>query len=70
MPVLDGNSATQRIRVWELEHKLRHIPIVGLTAAAFEEDKKRCLLSGMDDVLTKPVIIENLRNSLRNNLSR
>jgi CheY-like chemotaxis protein/HPt (histidine-containing phosphotransfer) domain-containing protein len=60
MPVLDGFEATLRIRRWETEHARPRLPIVALTAAAFEDDRKRCLAVGMDDVLTKPIEIEKL----------
>ena len=54
MPELDGLSATARIR--QREHETGgHIPIVALTAHAFDEDRKRCLAAGADDYLSKPV---------------
>jgi PAS domain S-box-containing protein len=53
MPELDGLAATQRIRA--LGDARAHVPIVALTANALEEDRQRCLDSGMDDYLAKPV---------------
>ncbi|MDO5448118.1 MAG: response regulator [Clostridia bacterium] len=54
MPKLDGYEATKLIR--NLEHKgLRDIPIVAMTANAFDEDKKKALDSGMDGFIAKPV---------------
>jgi len=54
MPELDGLSATTAIRQREQELG-GHIPIVALTAHAFDEDRKRCLAAGADDYLSKPV---------------
>ncbi|NEX21674.1 response regulator [Thiorhodococcus mannitoliphagus] len=64
MPVLDGYAATQRIRLWERETDRPRLPILALTAAAFEEDRQRCLQVGMDDVLTKPLMIDTLTEML------
>lgn len=67
MPVMDGYTATERIRQWEASHAAqgRHrIPIIALTADAFEEDRQRCFAAGMDDFLTKPLAIEILKSVL------
>ena len=64
MPVLDGYAATQLIRQWELTHPSRRVPIIALTADAFEEDRQRCLAAGMDDFLTKPIAIDALKSAL------
>lgn len=61
MPVMDGIMATQHIRAWEQESGLPHLPIVALTANAFEEDSKRCMEAGMDDFLAKPINVEALK---------
>ncbi len=54
MPKLDGYEATKLIR--NIEHKqLRSIPIVAMTANAFDEDKKKALDAGMDGFIAKPV---------------
>ncbi|MBS0449506.1 MAG: response regulator [Proteobacteria bacterium] len=53
MPVMDGYEATRRIRAAEL--LAAHVPIVALTADALAVDRERCIESGMDDFLTKPV---------------
>ena len=60
MPVLDGYAATQGIRRWEAETGCARLPIVALTADAFEEDRQRCLDVGMDDFLGKPVMVPAL----------
>ncbi|CAK0766519.1 two-component system, sensor histidine kinase [Gammaproteobacteria bacterium] len=64
MPVMDGFTAAERIRQWEMENgKPRH-PIIALTADAYEESRQRCLAAGMDSVLTKPIRIETLKAEL------
>jgi CheY-like chemotaxis protein len=62
MPEMDGYEATRRIR--EREHGTRHIPIVAITANAMESDLERCLTSGMDSYLTKPIDFAKLRDAL------
>jgi CheY-like chemotaxis protein len=65
MPVMDGYVTTQRIRQWELDTGVaRRVPIVALTADAFEEDRQRCLAVGMNDFLTKPVSFDALSTTL------
>jgi CheY-like chemotaxis protein len=68
MPVLDGYGATQRIRQWETEHVRARLPIIALTADAFEEDHQRCLAVGMDDFLTKPIALSALKAALARHL--
>ncbi len=64
MPVMDGYTATQEIRLWEAQHGQLRVPIVALTADAYEEDHQRCLAVGMDDFLTKPINTAALRQTL------
>lgn len=62
MPVMDGYAATNAIR--ELEgagDDGRRVPIVALTAHALPEVRRRCFAVGMDDYLTKPFSLEQLR---------
>lgn len=54
MPVMDGAAATHEIRRLQQQGGV-HTPIIGVTAHAMREDRKRCLDAGMDDYLPKPV---------------
>ena len=55
MPVMNGLDATKEIRKLEQQMDVDHrIPIIAITAFAFEHDKQNCLDAGMDDYLTKP----------------
>jgi hypothetical protein len=64
MPELDGYQATEIIRAYEQEQQLEAINIVALTAHAMREQQLRCLKSGMDDFLTKPLAFERLKQLL------
>ncbi|MBS0299382.1 MAG: CHASE domain-containing protein [Proteobacteria bacterium] len=60
MPVMNGYQATEKIRQWERENGKTHLPILALTANAFEDNRQRCLAAGMDDFLAKPVTMNLL----------
>ncbi len=63
MPVMDGYAATRAIR--SLDNKeLAKIPIVAMTANAFEEDRRAALDSGMNDHVAKPIDFERLARVL------
>jgi CheY-like chemotaxis protein len=63
MPEMDGYTATAAIRRSELRSG-HHIPIIAVTAGAFVEDQKRCLEAGMDDYISKPIKLIELKNVL------
>jgi signal transduction histidine kinase/ligand-binding sensor domain-containing protein/ActR/RegA family two-component response regulator len=62
MPDMDGWDATKLIR--RAEAGLRHTPIIALTADAAESHREQCREAGMDDFLTKPLALEELRIAL------
>ena len=63
MPVMDGLAATEAIRKLE-RPDAASIPIIALTANAFEEDVRQCLKAGMNAHMSKPVDIEQLKKCL------
>ena len=63
MPEVDGYEATRRIRAIEQENG-RYTPIIAMTAHAFESDRIKCLQSGMDAYIAKPVEIAIIRQIL------
>ena len=64
MPIMDGYTATRRIR--ELANPaLAGIPILAMTANAFDEDRRNALESGMNGFLSKPIVIADLVQEMR-----
>ena len=63
MPVMDGLEATKAIRELEREDA-KKIPIIAMTANAFEEDRKACLDAGMDEHIGKPIDIPLLKSAI------
>jgi two-component system sensor histidine kinase/response regulator len=63
MPEMDGYEATRAIR--QHYHVRTQPRIVAMTANAMREDRQMCLDAGMDDYLSKPVLIEDIDRSLR-----
>ena len=67
MPNMDGYKATQLIRKLPDKKKSR-LPVIAMTANAFEEDKRNALVAGMDGFLSKPIVIEELIHTLQNSM--
>jgi len=67
MPIMDGIEATQKIRETESQESgpRGRIPIIALTANDGEADRKRYLESGMDGVITKPLDIKTMVQTMR-----
>ena len=64
MPVMDGLTATTRIRERETGDGRKNVPIVALTANAMANQLERCMEAGMNDFLTKPLEIPRLHEVL------
>jgi CheY-like chemotaxis protein len=65
MPVLDGYAATRQVREREARLRLPRVPIVALTANAFDEDAAQSMAAGMDAHLAKPYSRLQLRDLLQ-----
>ncbi len=61
MPEMDGYEATRHIRS---DERFKDLPIIAMTAHAMKGDRERCLKAGMNDHVTKPVDIDELRHTL------
>src|SRR5215470_13725498 len=64
MPHMDGHELARRLRAAEADRGAVHTPIVAITANAIKGEEERCLASGMDAYLVKPVSVERLRATL------
>jgi signal transduction histidine kinase/ActR/RegA family two-component response regulator len=64
MPVMNGYEAAQAIRLLESEQQRSAIPIIALTANAMTGDAEKCMQAGMNDYLSKPVNIQQLKQKL------
>lgn len=69
MPVMDGIEATRRLRTMGRPDS-RTIPIIAMTANAFDDDSRKSLESGMNGHLSKPIHIEELMKMLEQNLQK
>lgn len=62
MPEMDGYTATRRLRQYEKESDCGdRVPVIAMTAHALPGDREKCIDSGMDDYITKPIKIEAIK---------
>ena len=64
MPVMDGYESTIRRREYEANQGLERTPIVALTANAMSGDREKCIAAGMDDFLSKPIKLDEMKIKL------
>ena len=64
MPVMDGLEAARRIRAMDSDY-LKNVPIIAMTANAFEEDRKAAIDAGMNEHVAKPIDVDKLKVALR-----
>jgi len=69
MPKMDGFDATRAIRAINSD-KAQNIPIIAITANVFKEDIEKCLASGMNDHIGKPINVEEIFRILHDQLTR
>jgi CheY-like chemotaxis protein len=62
MPELDGFQTTREIRSWG--GTFTSLPIIALTASAMAEDRQKCFDAGMNDFLSKPLMLPTLLDAL------
>ncbi len=62
LPDMDGLAVTSAIRKIEEQHQRKPIPVVAMTAHAMKEDIENCKQAGMNDILTKPINSQALKN--------
>ena len=62
MPNMDGYTATQRIR--DLDDSRAEIPIIAMTANAYDEDRRKAQEAGMDGFLAKPLDVDEMMRLL------
>ena len=64
MPVMDGYTATRKIRELECSDA-KTVPIIAMTANAFQEDAEKCIAVGMNAHLAKPLDIEKMKKTIK-----
>lgn len=69
MPLMDGFETTRRLREWERVQQRPPLHIIALTAHALAQHRQQCLQAGMDDYLSKPLLLSRLIEKLHAALS-
>ncbi|MFV0553362.1 MAG: response regulator [Mangrovibacterium sp.] len=64
MPIMDGLEATKKIREYERENNIERTPIIAVTANTLDNDRDKCIQYGMDEFMSKPFSLPNLREIL------
>ncbi len=64
MPIMDGYEATRQIRALE-DSERASVPIVAMTANAFDEDRQKAMEAGMNGHVAKPIDIPKLMDTLK-----
>jgi CheY-like chemotaxis protein len=62
MPELDGYQTTRELRAWG--GPFEHLPVIALTASAMAEDRQNCFDAGMNDFLSKPLMLSALESAV------
>ncbi len=70
MPFMDGFETTRRLRKWEQETQTPAHTVIALTAHALPQHRERCLAAGMNDYLSKPLLLARLVEMLHITLKR
>jgi CheY-like chemotaxis protein/HPt (histidine-containing phosphotransfer) domain-containing protein len=65
MPLLDGVDATKAIRAWEQTNRRTAMPIIAVSASAFQDDRDRYAAAGMNDFVPKPITLASLNAALQ-----
>lgn len=60
MPIMDGIECTKQIKEKEKYGELKHVTVIGLSGHNTEKEKKKCLSSGMEDYLSKPILKQQI----------
>jgi CheY-like chemotaxis protein len=70
MPVMDGLTATRRLREWERVTGAEHMPVIAVTASIVAEIRDECTAAGMDGFIEKPVALDRLQRELASQLHK
>ncbi len=65
MPLMDGYQATAVIREFNADERNHNIPIIAMTASAMSGDREKCLDSGMNDYMTKPIELSIIQQKIQ-----